>query len=166
MMKKKPMTAKNFPAKKFRIFVLLMLTVFLSAACSSKLIRGAAPLVRMNELGHQDNSFEVQLSIRNLNGVPLNIEKIDFGLSVDDANLFTYEGAVNTNITANGTETLVLEIKADEIGIELLESLQNGDVTSLPYLLKGSVTSRDDGTLRFAHEGHLYPLPGRPGRFR
>ena len=143
-----------------------MLAVFLCGACGSKLIRGAAPLVRMNELSHQDNNIEVQLSIRNLNGVPLDVEAIDFGLSIDDEKVFTHKGPVNTNITANGTETLSLEVKENESGRELLDSLQNGDVNSLPYLLKGSITSRDDGTLRFEHEGHLYPLPGRPGHFR
>jgi len=48
----------------------------------------------------------------------------------------------------------------------LLNSLQNGEVQSLPYTLKGSVSSIDDGSLHFEHEGHIYPLPGRPGHFR
>ena len=109
------MTTKRYPAKKCRTFVLLMLAVFLCVACGSKLIRGAAPLVRMNELSHQDNNIEVQLSIRNLNGVPLDVEAIDFGLSIDDEKVFTHEGPVNTNITANGTETLSLEVKKEEI---------------------------------------------------
>jgi hypothetical protein len=160
------MTAKRYPDKKYRKFVLVMLAVFLCVACGSKLIRGAAPLVRMSELSHQDNIIALQLSIRNLNGVPLNVEDIDFGLSVDDEKVFTYKGPVNTNITANGTETLSVEVKETEIGRELLDSLQNGTVNSLPYLLKGSITSKDDGTLRFEYEGHIYPLPGRHGHFR
>jgi hypothetical protein len=32
--------------------------------------------------------------------------------------------------------------------------------------LKGTVISKDEGTLRFEHEGHIYPLPGKPGHFR
>jgi len=44
--------------------------------------------------------------------------------------------------------------------------LQNGDVKSLPYSLRGSVSTREEGILYFEYEGHIYPLPGRPGHFR
>jgi hypothetical protein len=53
-----------------------------------------------------------------------------------------------------------------ETSRQLLDTLENGDVKSLPYSLKGFVTTLGDGTLRFEYEGHIYPLPGRPGRFR
>jgi outer membrane lipoprotein-sorting protein len=147
-------------------FGLLLLAFMLSAACGAKLIRGASPIVRMNELSHQDNSISLQLSMRNLNGVDLDVQTIDFKLSMGDEQLFSYNGPVDTNIVANGTETWTVDVEESETSRELLNSLQNGDVKSLPYELKGSITTMDSGNLRFEYEGHLYPLPGRPGHFR
>jgi hypothetical protein len=147
---------------------LLIITVLLVAACGTKVIRGASPMVRMTELSHQDNNISLQLSMRNLNGVDLDIESIDFSLTVNETEdeLFVYSGPVDTNIVANGTETWTVEVVENEASRELLDSLEKGEVKSLPYTLKGSIISVDDGKLRFEHEGHIYPLPGKPGHFR
>ena len=125
-------------------------------------------MVRMTELSHQDNNINLQLSMRNLNGVDLDVMSIDFRLTVneDEDELFVYNGPVETNIVANGTETWSVDVVESEASRALLNSLENGDIKSLPYTLKGSVTSKDDGKLRFEHEGHIYPLPGKPGHFR
>jgi len=156
---------KNTSAK-YLGFGLILLAVLLSAGCGAKIIRGAAPMVRMNELSHQDNSITLKLSMRNLNGVELDIHSIDFSLSVDDDELFSYQGPADTNIVANGTETWSVTVEESQSSRELLDSLQSGEIKSLPYSLKGSIKSVEDGTLRFEHEGHIYPLPGRPGHFR
>jgi len=145
---------------------LLLLVLMLVTACGANVIRGSAPMVRMNELSHQDGNITLQLSMRNLNGVALDIMNIDFNLSMTDGELFQYSGPVDTNIAANGTETWTVEVAENETSRRLLDQLQNGEVKSLPYTLKGSVTSRDDGRLRFENEDHLYPLPGKPGHFR
>lgn len=147
-------------------FGLVLFAMLLVAACGANVIRGEAPMVRMNELSHQDNHIKLQLSMRNLNGVPLDIERINFKLTVNDNDLFVYNGPAETNIVANGTETWSVEIEQSQSSRALLDTLENGEVMSLPYLLKGSIISKDDGTLRFEHEGHIYPLPGRPGHFR
>jgi hypothetical protein len=138
----------------------------LLAACGTKIIRGASPMVRMTELSHEDNTVATQLSMRNLNGVALDILKIDFSLLVDGKKIIVYQGPVDTSIAANGTETWPVEVEESQSSRELLDKLQNGDVKSLPYILKGTVTSKADGDLRFEYEGHIYPLPGRPGHFR
>ena len=147
---------------------LLLLSVLLCTACGTQVIRGASPLVRMTELSHRDDTINLQLSMRNLNGVDLDVMSIDFRLTVneDEDELFVYNGPVESNIVANGTETWSVEVVESEASRILLNSLENGDIKSLPYALKGSVTSKDDGKLRFEYEGHLYPLPGRPGHFR
>lgn len=145
---------------------LMLLALMLITACGAKIIRGAAPIVRMNELSHQDNSISLVLSMRNLNGVELDIQSIDFSLAVDDDELFSYQGPAETNIVANGTEIWTVVVEESSASREMLDSLQNGEVKSLPYSLKGSVISQQDGKLRFEHEGHIYPLPGRPGHFR
>lgn len=125
-------------------------------------------MVRMTELSHQDNNINLQVTMRNLNGVDLDIKSIDFRLTVNENEdeLFVYNGPVDTNIVANGTETWSVEVEESESSRELLDSLENGEIKSLPYALKGSVNSKDDGTLRFEYEGHIYPLPGKPGHFR
>lgn len=125
-------------------------------------------MVRMTELSHQDNNINLQVTMRNLNGVDLDIKSIDFRLTVNENEdeLFVYNGPVDTNIVANGTETWSVEVEESETSRELLDSLENGEIKSLPYALKGSVISKDDGTLRFEYEGHIYPLPGKPGHFR
>ena len=123
-------------------------------------------MVRMTELSHENNKISLQLSMRNLNGVDLDIRSIDFSLSVDGQSIMVYQGPVDTSIAANGTETWPVEVEESQSSRELLDSLQNGDVKSLPYTLRGTVISKDDSDLRFEYEGHIYPLPGRPGHFR
>ena len=147
-------------------FVLIILVIMLSTGCGAKVIRGASPMVRMSELSHQYQKINLQLSMRNLNGVELNIQSIDFTLLLDDNELFSYQGPAETNIIANGTETWSVEVEESQSNRELLNTLQNGDVKSLPYSMKGKINTMDEGTLRFEHEGHIYPLPGKPGYFR
>ncbi len=147
-------------------FGVILLAAVLSAACGNKIIRGASPMVRMTELSHQDDKITLQISMRNPNGVALDIQTIDFSLSASNDVLFAYQGPIDTNIVINGTETWSLEVEESESSRTLLDKLQNGDVKSLPYSLRGSVSTREEGILYFEHEGHIYPLPGRPGHFR
>ena len=151
---------------KFLIILLAMMTILLVAACGAQVVRGAAPIVRMNELSHADDTITLQLSMRNLNGVELDIQAIDFKLSVEDNELFAYKGSAEANIIANGTETWTVEIVESPSSKQLLDKLQAGEIKSLPYSLEGSITAVDEDKLRFSHEGHIYPVPGRPGRFR
>ncbi len=162
------MTTEIPICKKYLVSSLLVLALMFSAACGTKVVRGASPLVRMTELSHQDNNISLQVSMRNLNGVDLDILSIDIRLTVNENEdeLFVYSGPVDTNIVANGTESWSVEVEESKASRELLESLEKGEIKSLPYALKGSVTSKDDGTLRFEYEGHIYPLPGKPGHFR
>lgn len=158
----------NWPktVRKFSGVMLILAVIILTTACGTKIIRGAAPIVRLNELSHTDGTIRLQLNMRNLNGIALDIQSIDFSLSVEDSELFTYKGPAETNIIANGTESWTVEVEESQSSKQLLDQLQAGDVKSLPYSLKGSVTALDEGKLHFSQEGHLYPVPGRPGRFR
>lgn len=164
------MKACNSNASKYlgsRLLCLCVLLVaVLASGCGTKIIKGATPMVRMNELSHQDGNITLELSMRNLNGVELDIQTIDFSLWVNDDELFGYKGPAKTNIVANGTETWTVQVEETESSRDLLNTLQSGEVKSLPYSLKGSIFSQEDGDLHFEHEGHIYPLPGRPGRFR
>jgi len=123
-------------------------------------------MVRMTELSHEENKIALQLSMRNLNGATLDILAIDFSLSVDGKKMIDFQGPVDFAIAANGTESWPVEAEESQSSRELLDSLQNGAIKSLPYALTGTITSKEDGNLRFEYEGHIYPLPGRPGHFR
>lgn len=160
------MTTRPMTIRKFPVVMLVLAAVMLTTACATKIIRGVAPIVRMNELSHTGSTISLQLSMRNLNGVVLDIQAIDFSLSVEDSELFAYKGPAEINIVANGTETWAVEVEESQSSKQLLDKLQDGDIMSLPYSLKGSITAVDEGKLRFSHEGHIYPVPGRPGHFR
>ena len=45
---------------------LMIVTVLLSVACGNKLIRGATPIVRMNELSHDGDNINLLLSIKHI----------------------------------------------------------------------------------------------------
>ena len=96
----------------------------------------------------------------------MDVQSIDLSLLASDELLFSYRGPVNTNIVANGTEAWSVEVEENENSKSLLNKLENGEVKSLPYSLEGSILTREDGNLSFEYEGHIYPLPGRPGYFR
>ena len=162
------MNIEKLKCRKHPGIVLLLLAVLLCASCGSKGIRGEPPVIRITELSHRDNSITLQLNLRNLNGVDLNVKGIDLRLTVSEGKdtLIGYSGPVETIIVANGTESWSVEVVENDAGWLLLDKLENGEIKSLPYQMKGSISSADDGTMRFEYEGHLYPLPGRPGHFR
>ena len=157
------------PKYKFHPGVFLLLSAaLLCVSCGSKIVRGESPLVRITELSHADDNINLQLSMRNINGVDLKVQSIDFRLTVDEnkEELVVYSGPVAINITANGIESWSVETAESDAGRTLLDKLENGQIMSLPYHLKGSISSADEGTMRFEYDGHLYPLPGKPGHFR
>ena len=69
-------------------------------------------------------------------------------------------------VGANSTEIVEVEQFPDAFVQDLLASLRDGEVASLPFRLEGRVHTEKDGFLRFKHKGHLYPIPGKPGQFR
>lgn len=145
---------------------LFIVLAAICAACGNKLIRGEAPIVQINELSQSGDEVSIHLSLRNLNGVALDVRGIDFRLSAEDDVLYAFQGPATTNIAANGTETLTVKLANNTTSRQLLERLQNGEIKSLPYSLEGTVGTAAEGDLRFQHEGHMYPVPGRPGHFR
>ena len=152
--------------KKYPGMTLLILLALLCSACGAKLIRGEPPMVRISELSHQDDTVNLQLSIRNVNGEALDIREMNFTVSNEDQQLLIYNGPATINIVANGTETWSVELAENGITREKLNELQNDDINSLPYELDGSIRTLETGKLRFEYKGHLYTLPGRPGHFR
>lgn len=156
----------KYSGKRYLQVALLILMAALFSACSAKQVKGEPPIVSMNDLSHRDGSIKLQLSMRNVNDLTLNVLNIDFSLTASEVELVGYQGPVNTDIAANGTEIWSVDVQESETSRKLLDSLENGEIKSLPYSLEGSITTQDAGTLRFEYEGHIYPRPGRPGHFR
>lgn len=123
-------------------------------------------MVRMVELNHQDSTLSLQLSIRNINDDPMDVLEIDFNMQAADKDFIVYSGPVNIEVGANSTENWTLEAEDNSNNRNLLNQLESGEINSLPYVMKGSIKSLGKSNLRFEHEGHIYPLPGRPGYFR
>lgn len=165
-MKAKAMKVNKTTFKQYLVMVLVILLAMLSTACGAKLIRGESPMVRISELSHQDDNISLQLSIRNINGEPLNIQEIALTLSTEEQQLVAFSGPVTINIVANGTETWSVDLAETTLSRDRLNALQNDEIKSLPYNLDGSIRTMDTGKLRFEYKGHLYTLPGRPGYFR
>ncbi len=165
-MKAKAMKVNKPMYKKYPHLALVFLLVMFCAACGPKLIRGESPMVRISELSHQDDIIKLQLSIRNVNGEPLDILEIEFSVSTGNQQLLTYSGPVTVNIVANGTETWSVDLAENAITREKLDTLQNGEINNLPYTLEGSIRTLETDKLRFEYEGYLYTLPGRTGHFR
>jgi hypothetical protein len=159
------MKTGNLMDRTYRVAAVLLL-VLLCAACSPKLVRGESPMVRISELSHQDGDVGLQLSIRNVNDEALDILQVDLELSTEDQAMLVYGRPASININANGTETWTIDSAESDTTRQRLDALQSGEIKSLPYKLEGTIDTRESGRLRFEYEGHLYPLPGRPGHFR
>jgi outer membrane lipoprotein-sorting protein len=165
-MKTKAMKVKQTMFKKYPGMLLVILLLMLCASCGAKLIRGESPMVRISEVSHKDDIVSLQLSIRNINGEPLDIQEMELTVTTENQQLFAFSGPVTINIVANGTETWSVDLAESSVTREKLDAVQNGEINSLPYDLDGSIRTLDTGSLRFEHKGHLYTLPGRPGHFR
>jgi len=80
--------------------------------------------------------------------------------------LASEQRALQLAIDANSAEEVQVREFPQAPTRDLLASLENREVASLPFSLRGSVRTLEDGTLRFEQKGHLYPVPGKPGFFR
>jgi hypothetical protein len=140
--------------------------LLLLAACGSRMIRDRSPFVQITTLRLDPQAVVLELGIRNVNDVPMDLAHVDFTLTVRDAELAVVDEPRQGSVIASGREALQFEFPGKAPGRALLLDLQAGKVPSLPYRLEGSILSADDHLFRFKGEGHLYPVPGRPGQFR
>ena len=96
----------------------------------------------------------------------MNIDRIEITVRVEQAELTSYHEDFKLMIGANSTEVIEVEQFPDALVKDLLVSLQDGEIPSLPFRLEGRVNTEEDGFLQFKHKGYLYPVPGKPGQFR
>ena len=144
----------------------MLLAVFACASCGPQVIEGRPPFIGISDMSLLDDTLSVNFRISNQNGVPMNIEAIDIEVTIDSARLAGENRPFTLTIDANSAEEVHVEQLPEAFTRDLLASLENREVNSLPFLLKGSVQTLEDGRLRFEQKGHLYPVPGKPGFFR
>lgn len=150
---------------KIRLYLLLSGLV-LCTACGPHQVKGQPPFIGISSLSMQENSLAARLDVRNVNDVELDIDAIDITLRVRDVELTHYVSDFKLTIDPNTTEELSLKELPDINARQHLMDLESGDVSSLPFSLEGRVHTSRDGYLSFKNQGHLYPVPGRPGQFR
>jgi hypothetical protein len=151
---------------RIKSFITLGTTFFLIVSCGPVVVRGESPLVSISSLSAIDQDLTADFDIRNINDVEMNITAIEIFIRIKDAGSTEYNSEFNLNIGANGTEEIHVDQLPERLASELLDSLESGEVLSLPFKLEGRVRTIEDGYLVFSHDGHLYPIPGKPGQFR
>jgi len=114
----------------------------------------------------KQDSLSARFDIRNINDVEMTIDAIDITIRTRDSELTRHNGALKLALDPNATEEVAVNNMPDEIARPLLTDLEGGTISSLPFSLQGRVHTLEDGYLSFEHEGHLYPIPGKPGQFR
>ena len=110
--------------------------------------------------------METRFDVYNINEVEMVIDSIEVTVLVDNSQIARHSGALQLTVGPNTTEEIPVSQRPEDRARQLLTELETGVKASLPFSLQGRVHTRDDGYMAFEHEGHLYPVPGRPGQFR
>jgi len=145
---------------------LLLLALAVCVSCGPPVIEGRPPFIGISGMRLVDNTLSADFRISNQNGVPMDIEAIDLKITVNGAELASENRPLKLTIDANSAEEIHVEELPEAFTRDLLTSLENREVNSLPFSLGGSVHTLESGRLRFEQKGHLYPVPGKPGYFR
>ncbi|NNK52793.1 MAG: hypothetical protein HKO99_14455 [Xanthomonadales bacterium] len=153
------------PATGMRFLLALLMTAA-CVSCGPSVIKGRPPFINISEMSLVDNRLSCEFDISNQNGIPMTIEMIDIVMTVNEVELTRENRRFQLLIGANSTEAVRVEELPDEFKRSLLESLDSGEVKSLPFDLEGRVQTLEDGYLSFDQRGYLYPVPGKPGYFR
>jgi hypothetical protein len=145
---------------------LALAAAFLCTACGPSVIEGRPPFIGISNMSLQGDTLAADFRIDNQNGVAMDIQAIEITVTVNEVTLTRENRDFVLSIDANSSEELRVERLPDEFTRELLVSLENREVRSLPFQLAGRVLTQADGWLRFEQKGHFYPVPGKPGQFR
>jgi hypothetical protein len=154
------------PGGRTPLIVACLLIALFSVACGPKVIKGRPPFISISGMALAEGRLSADFDITNQNGIPMTISMIDITVTVNDVELTRENRPFELLVGANSTEEIRVDELPDDFTRELLVSLRDGEVKSLPFDLKGRVVTAEDGSLRFEQKGHLYPVPGKPGQFR
>ena len=149
-----------------KFFCALAVTSLLTACGGTHLVKGESPLVSVSSLTLDGNTLSTNFDIRNPNGVQMSIERVEVGMTIKNTSLDRANQPFDMSIDPNSVEHIQVASKVSDATMDLFGQLESGDILSLAYELDGVVHTLNEGVENFSHEGHLYPVPGRPGYFR
>jgi LEA14-like dessication related protein len=135
-------------------------------SCGPQVITGRPPFVSISSMSLEGNGLSAVFDVSNQNGVPMTVRAMELEVTVDDRELLRHSTTLNLLIGANSTEEVRAETRLDDTTRALLNQLEAGEINGLAFDLGGRIDSAEEGGLNFEHTGYLYPVPGRPGRFR
>ena len=142
-------------------FALITLT-----ACGSTGTKGETPFMQVTNWHMDGRTLHTSLRIRNVNDQDLSISAVSMAVQLDGTELIDYQGPHTVEIPANGFETVEISTDATLEGTDMLVLLNDGEISSIPFTMQSSVTSKRHGRMEATREGHLYTVPGKPGYFR
>jgi len=144
----------------------LILIASSCVSCGPQIIEGRPPFIGISAMQLAGDTLSADFRIANQNEVAMNIEAVDITVTVNYVELLSEKRELQLSIDANSAEEIHVRKITGAPQLDLLRSLENREVESLPFNLLGSVRTREDGILRFEQKGHLYPVPGKPGFYR
>jgi len=144
----------------------LMTMALALASCGPQVISGRPPFIGISAMQLEGEALSADFRIANQNELAMNISAVDITVTVNGIELASEQREVALAIAANSSEELRVREFPAAASRDLLASLENREIDSLSFDLRGSVRTLEDGVLRFEQKGHLYPVPGKPGFFR
>jgi LEA14-like dessication related protein len=160
------MECRKYVTRQALTVLLLLLTAVCCFSCGPQVIKGRSPFISISGMSLADDTLSVEFYVRNQNGVPMTIDSVNISVTANGVELARKNSRFDLIVGANSAEHVSVDKVADKESLALLESLESGEVNSLPFDLKGKVHTLEDGDLTFEQKGHLYPVPGKPGHFR
>ncbi len=151
---------------KLRLIWTVLFPLLACVGCGSNLVKGESPFVSISGMSLSEQSLSIGLNIRNINDLEMNINSINVTLQAGAVEIARYVQPLRLVVDRNATEEALIEVSPGPRTRELLDALSSGERQSIAFELQGKVRTMEDGLLDFKHEGHLYPVPGRPGQFR
>ena len=148
------------------ILAALCVTLVVGACGGPRVIQGLAPFVGIASMRLTGGSLETDFRIANQNEVIMTLQSIDMTVTVDSGVLVAEKRSLAMEIDPSSSEELRVNTELDTAMRNLLGALESQAIKSVSFELEGKVQTLEDGLLRFAQRGHLYPVPGKPGHFR
>ena len=120
---------KTEPAVTRGARLLLVFTLALTAvACGPKLITGRAPFVSIASMALDGDSLETAYDIANQNGVKMNIDEFEVRVVLESHDLAHLLRREKLPIDANSSERVTDRSQPDELALNQLRSLENGEI--------------------------------------
>lgn len=145
----------------------IALAICLLTACGNiRNVSGEPPLAGIDGLERQGEELVIELALRNVNDVSMQLSAVEIELGLAGQPLAAGREETPLTISARGREVLRLQMIGREAGMEQLEGLARGERTSLPWTLQLTLIDDNERFKRASAQGWLHPVPGQPDRFR